>query len=220
VVLVRYMRGLNASGGYAIGVLVSVVLVLSLGGVCDLVSAQYAEEGEFMAWYNASMTQIEYDALQIAIAIGNYDCTGCEAWAGSSYDDATRMLSELETYEVSADLQPVKTHVKPALEDFQEACYHTEQGAMMYDAAELQSAASYVSRVLTQFEQIDALGLVPPTPTAALKTLQENLEQAAEMVGGAHTSSPTPTPRAPGCGAPVAVGGLLLIAYLLRRRAE
>jgi hypothetical protein len=215
------MWSLNSFGGCVIGVaLFGVVLVLTLGGVCDVVSAQYAEEGEFMAWYNASMSQIEYDALQISTAIGNYDCTGCEAWASSSYDDATRMLSELETYEVSADLQPVKTHVQQALEDFREAAHHAELGAMAYDAAELQSAASYVSRVLTQFEQIDALGLVPSTPTAALRTLQENLEQAAEMVGGAHTASPTPTPRAPGWTAVVAVSGLLLITYLLRRRAE
>jgi rhodanese-related sulfurtransferase/peroxiredoxin len=182
----------KAFGGCAIGALFGVALILSLSGVCDVVSAQYAEEGEFVAWYNASMSQIESDALKIVNAIENYDCAGCEAWAGSSYDDATRMLSELGTYEVSADLQPVKTHVKQALEDFRQACYHTEQGARMYDAAELQSAASYVSRVLTQFEQIDALGLVPPTPAAALKTLQGALEQAAEMVGGAHTPSPTP----------------------------
>ena len=202
------------------GVLVGMVLVLTLGGVCDVVCAQNAEEGEFIAWYNSSMSQIEYDALQIATAIGNYDCTGCEVSASSGYDDVTRMLSELETYEVSADLQPVKTHVQQALEDFREACYHAELGAMMYDADELESAASYVSRVLTQFEQIDALGLVPPTPTAALTTLQENLEQAAELVGRAHASSPTPTPRSPGCTAVVAVGGLLLITYLLRRRAE
>ena len=186
------MWGVKASGGCAIGALFGVALILSVSGVCDVVSAQYAEEGEFVAWYNASMTQIESDALQIANAIENYDCAACEAWASSSYDDATRMLSELEAYEVSADLQPVKTHVKQALEDFREACYHTEQGAMLYDAAELQSAASYVSRVLTQFEQIDTLGLVPPTPAAALKTLQGALEQAAEMVGGAHTPSPTP----------------------------
>ncbi|MGC9443404.1 MAG: hypothetical protein ACP5E9_00515 [Candidatus Methanospirareceae archaeon] len=211
------MRGLNASGGCVVGVLVGMVLLLVLGGVCDLVSAQNAEEGEFMAWYNASMTTIEYDALQIATAIGNYDCTGCEVWASSSYDDATRMLSELETYEVSADLQPVKRHVQQALEDFREACYHAELGAMMYDAEELQSAASYVSHVLTQFEQIDALGLVPPTPIAALRTLQEDLEQAAEMVGGAHTSSSTPTPRSPGWTAIVTVGGLLAVAILLRR---
>lgn len=215
-----YMGGLNASGGCARGVLFGVVLVLSLACVCAVVSAQYAEEDEFVAWYTASMSQVEYDALQIATAIENYDCTGCEAWAGSSYDDITMMLSELETYEVSAALQPVKTHVKQGLEDFREACYHAELGAMMYDAAELQSAASYVSRAHTQFKQIDALGLVPPTPAAALKTLQENLEQAAEMVGGAHTPSPTPTSRTPGWGAPVVVGGLLLIAYLLRRRAD
>ena len=211
------MWRLNASGGCGVGLLMGMVLLLTLGGVCDVVCAQNAEEGEFMAWYNASMTQMENDALQISTAIGNYDCTGCEVWASSSYDDATRMLSELETYEVSADLQPVKTYVQQALEDFREACYHAELGAMMYDAAELESAASYVSHVLTQFEQIDALGLVPPTPAAALRTLQGNLEQAAEMVGGAHASSPTPTPRAPGWTAIVTVGGLLAVAILLRR---
>lgn len=211
--------GVNVSGCCALGALLGVALVLSLGGVCDLVSGQNAEESEFIAWYTASMSHIEYDALQIATAIENYDCTGCEAWANSGYTDATRMLSELETYEVSADLLPVKTLMKQALEDFQEACYHAELGAMTYDAPELETAATYAASSRNHLEQIDALGLVPPTPAAALEKLQEALEQAAEMVGGTHTSSPTPSPRAPGCRALVALGGLLLVAYLLRRRA-
>jgi len=128
-------------------------------------------------------------------------------------------LDEIEGYEVSPEMQPVKNHLKLALEDFKVACNYAETGAMKYDPDELETAARYVNSSATHLEEIDELGLASPTPVEALKRLQVDLEHAAQIVGGKTPSpSPTPTPETPGYDATFAVGSLLAVAYLVLRR--
>jgi hypothetical protein len=204
-------------------ILMGVLLALALVTASAPVAAEAAADQEFLAWYNATMQQVENSANQMATAIENFDCTTCEAWASTGYNDVTEALTELDGYSVSAELQPVKQHLTLALEQYKSACYYTELGAMQYDADNLEKAGGYVKNAITHFEEVDASGLVPPAPLSALNRLQGDLEHAAQVVRGAQQpgQSATPTPKAPGYGALVGLGGILLVtAYLVRRRAS
>lgn len=211
------MRRIKSFGSAATVLLLSSLLVLALGSVSVLA------EFEFGEWYTSTMDRIEADATAMATGVENFDCAGVEAGARSGSEAATTALDELEGYEVSPEMQPVKDHLKLALEDFKVACMYAETGAMKYDAADLKTAAQYVNTSLGHFEEIDELGLVSPAPVGALKRLQEDLEQAAKMLGGAQPSpspslSPTPTPKMPSYEAILAVGGLFVVAYRVLRR--
>lgn len=214
------MKKTRPFGYLATVLLVSSLIFLPLASISDVGSAQAPEDLEFLGWYNTTIAKIETDTINMASAIENYDCTTAEAWAGSGYEDATKALDEIGGYEVSSEMQPVKDHLTLALEDFKLACDHTELGAMMYDADELETAARYVESSLGHFEEIDEIGLVPATPVAALSRLQGNLEQAVQTLRSSKTptTSPTPTPKTPSYEAIIAVGGLLAVACLMLRR--
>lgn len=216
------MRKTKSPGYLAIVLLVSSAIVLSLPSVSDVASALTPEDLEFGEWYTTTMNRIEADATAMASAIEEYNCTGVEAGARSGYEAATKALDEIEGYEVSPEMQPVKNHLKLALEDFKVTCNYAEVGAMKYDPNDLATAARYVNSSATHLEKIDELGLVSPTPVEALKRLQVDLEHAAQIVGGGKTPSPspTPTPEAPGYEAIFAVGGLLAVAYTVLRRTR
>jgi hypothetical protein len=213
------MRNIKSFGSAATVLLLSLMLVLALGSVSVFAALEFGE------WYTTTMNRIEVDAMSMAISIENFDCTGVEAGARSGSEAATTALDELEGYELSPEMQPVKDHLKPALEDFKEACRYAETGAMKYDATDLKTAAQYVNTSLGHLEEIDKLGLVSPAPVGALKRLQEDFEQAAKIVGRAQSSStptpslsPTPTPETPSYEAIIAVGGLFVVAYRVLRR--
>ena len=207
--------------GYLTAVLlVSIVILLPPPDVSGVASAQSPEDLEFQEWYSSTMAKIETDTAGMATAIENYDCTSCETWARSGYEDATKALTELEGYAVSAEMQPVKDHLKLALENFKSGCQYAESGAMAYDADELETANSYFGASSGHFEMIDELELVPPTPITALRRLQGDLEGAVQTIRGGVTPSPTPTPQAPSYNAILAVGSLLAVAYLVLRRTR
>ena len=204
------------------------VLLLSSLVLLALASVPVLAELEFGEWYNTTMNRIEADAAAMAIGVENFDCASVEAGARSGNETATTALNELEGYEVSSEMQPVKNHLKLALEDFKVACTYAETGAMNYNADDLQTAARYVNTSLSHFQEIDDLGLVSPAPVAALKRLEGDLEHAAKIVGGAQASPspspsmrPTPTPKTPSYEAILAVSGLLMVAYrMMLRRAR
>lgn len=217
------MKKLKRFGNLAAVLLLSSFIILSFASVSDVASAQDSEDQEFQEWFSTTMATIETDTTNMAVAVENYDCTTCEAWADTGYADATKALGELEGYELSPEMQPVKDHLTLALEDFKVACEHTELGAMMYDADELETAAGYFSSSAEHFKEIDALGLVAPTPVAALSRLQTDLEQAVQTLRSTSktpATSPTPTPKSPSYGALLTGGGLLVVAYLLLRRTR
>lgn len=217
------MKKLKRFGNLAAVLLVSSFIVLSLASASDVASAQDSENQEFQEWFSTTMATIETDTINMAVAVENYDCKTCEAWADNGYEDATKALGELGGYELSPEMQLVKDHLTLALEDFKVACEHTELGAMMYDADELETAAGYISSSADHFREIDALGLVPPTPVAALSRLQADLGQAVQTLRSTSTTptaSPTPTPEAPSYEAIFASSGLLVVAYLLLRRTR
>lgn len=215
------MRSLKILSSHATLFLVGMLLALALVTAADTVGAEAAADQEFVAWYTATMQEVENSANQMATGIENFDCTTCEAWASTGYNDATRALAELDGYAVPTELQPVKQHLKLAIDQYKSACYYTEIGAMQYDADNLETAAGYVKSAITHFEEVDALGLVPPTPLSALSRLQGDLEHAVQVVRGAQQPGPSATPKAPGYGALVGLSGVLLVTtYLLRRRAS
>ncbi len=216
------MRKAKFFGCLATVLLVSLTIVLALASASDVAQAQPLEDSEFEEWYDKTMNKIETDTINTAEAIENFDCTTCEVWARTGYEDATAALDELGGYEVSSEMQPVKNHLTLALENFKSGCQYIESGALQYDPDELETAAGYISSSLGHLEEIDALGLVPPTPIAALSRLQGDLEQAVQTLRSSKTptTSPTPTPKAPGYEALFAVGGVLAVTYLLLRRTR
>jgi len=111
-------------------ILTGALLALALVTAADTVGAEAAADQEFVAWYTATMQEVENSANQMATAIENFDCTTCEAWASTGNNDTTRALAELDGYAVPTELQPVKQHLTLALEQYKSACYYTELGAM------------------------------------------------------------------------------------------
>ncbi|MBN1761614.1 MAG: hypothetical protein JW878_00855 [Methanomicrobia archaeon] len=169
--------------GYLATALLLVLIVFSLA----CISKQSMDDREFEEWYSATMTELESAATTMASAIENFDCTTCEAGARSGYDIATLALEELEGSEVSSEMQPVKSHLTLALENFKVGCEYIESGAMEYDPDDLETAAGYISSAANHFREIDALGLVPSTPVAVLKRLQGDLEQAVQTLRSTST---------------------------------
>lgn len=211
------MRKFTLVGSTATVFLLSSMLVLAPGS-----GAVLGELG-FKEWYTSTMNRIEADATTMATGVENFDCMGVEAGARSGSEAATAALDQLEGYEVSPEMQPVKEHLKLALEDFKAACIYAETGAMNRDPNDFKTAARYVNTSRAHLESIDKLGLVSPAPEEALKRLQDNLELAAQLLSGTQpTPSPTPspTPKAPGYGAILAVSSLVLVLYGVRRRAN
>jgi hypothetical protein len=217
------MRKAKFFGYLATVLLVSMAITLSLASASDVAQAQPIEDREFEERYSATMTELENAATTMASAIENFDCTTCEAGARSGYEAATTALDDLELYEVSSEMQPVKNHLTLALENFKLGCQYIESGAMKYDPDDLETAAGYISSSADHFKEIDALGLVPPTPVTVLNRLQGALGQAVQTLrstGTTSTASPTPTPEAPSYEAIFASSGLLVVAYLLLRRTR
>jgi rhodanese-related sulfurtransferase/peroxiredoxin len=193
------MRRLHWFRSHATLMLLLMGALLALATASELSGAEAANDQEFVAWYNATMQQVETAANGMATGIENFDCTTVEAWASTGYEDATKALAELEGYTVSSELQPGKQHLSLALEQYTSACNYTKIGAMQYDADNLEKAAEYVGEAIDHFEEVDALGLVPPTPVVALNRLKGDLEFAAQTVRGTQKpgASPTPTPKSP-----------------------
>jgi hypothetical protein len=205
------------------------LIALFPANASDGASALTPQDLLFKEWYNTTMNTIEVDATAMWTAIENYDCAGVESGAHSGYEAATKALDEIEGYEVSLEMQSVKTPLKLALEDFKAACNYAEMGAKEYNADDLETAARYVNTSLGYFEEVDALGLVLPPPVDALKRLQGDLEYAAKLVR-ARTPSPSPTATLPlpvaqapekgvlGFEAIFAIAGLLAVAYMVLKR--
>lgn len=216
------MRSPQFFGYFVTVLLLASLLVFSLASVSEVTRAQALDDREFEDWYSATMDKIEAATITMASAVEDFDCTTCEAGARRGYEDATNALEELEGFEVSPELQPVKDHLTPALENFKSACHYTELGAMNYDADYIETAAGFVASSSQHFEKVDELGKVPPTPVAALTRLQEDLEGAAQIIGSAQTPgpSPTPTPKSPGYEAIFAVGSVIAAIYFVMRRTS
>ena len=205
------------------------LIVLYPANICNNANALTPQDLHFNEWYNTTMKTIEVNATAIWTAIENYDCSGVESGARSGYKATTKALDEIEGYEVSLEMQPVKTHLKLALEDFKAACNYAEMGAKEYNADNLETAARYVNTSLGYFEEVDAVGLVPPPPVDTLKRLQGDLEYAAKLVRARTPSpslcatSPVPVAQAPekgvlGFEAIFAIAGLLAVAYMVLKR--
>lgn len=217
------MRSVRRLRVHAAGTLIlsGALLALALVTATNTVSAEAAADQEFITWYTATMVKVEAATNQMATAIENFDCTTCEAGANTGYHDTTKALAEIDSYAISAELQPVKQHLKLALQQYQSTCYHTELGAMQYDADNLEKAAGYLKGAIDHFEEIDASGLMPPAPISALNRLQGNLEHAVQVLRGAQQPSPSATPKASGYSALAGLSGILLVTvYLARRRAS
>lgn len=208
--------------GYFATVFLLVLIVFSLASVSEVARAQVLEDREFEVWYSTTMDKIEAATITMATAVENFDCTTCEAGARRGYEDATTALDELEGFEVSSEMQPVKDHLITALEEFKSACHYTEIGAMNYDADNIETAVGFVASSAQHFEKVDELGKVPPTPVAALTRLQEDLEGATQIIGSAQTPgpSPTPTPKSPGYEAIFTVGSVIAAIYFVLRRTR
>jgi hypothetical protein len=217
------MREAKFFGYLATVLLVCMAITLSFASTSDMAQAQPIEDREFEEWYSATMTELENAATTMATAIENFDCTTCEAGARSGYEAATTALDELEIYEVSSEMQPVKNHLTLALENYKVGCQYIESGAVKYDPDDLETAAGYISSSADHFREIDALGLAPPTPVTVLDRLQGALGQAVQTLRSTSTTPtarPTPTPEAPSYEAIFAASGLLVVVYLVVRKTR
>ena len=217
------MRKAKFFGSLAIVLFVIIAITVSLASASDVAQAQPIEDREFEEWYSATMTELENAAITMATAIENFDCTMCEIGARSGYEAATAALDELEIYEVSSEMQPVKNHLTLALENYKEGCQYIESGAMEYDPDDLETAVDYISSSADHFREIDALGLMPPTPVTALDRLQGALGQAVQTLrstSATPAARPTPTPETPSYEAIFAVSGILAVAYLVVRKTR
>lgn len=172
--------------------------MLSILFVPERVEAYYftSEDFEFVTWALDTLDTLTTDSSLISLAAKNFDLDGLELWSRIGYEHAKQALDEIDRFDVSSELQPIKEELKLALQDFKWSCYYSELGAKYLDADYLElsvryaeSATSHLDRLNLLLESIPLTSLTPaPTPMLTFTPIPKPSPMLAP------TPTPTPSP--------------------------
>lgn len=184
-----------------------------------------SEDIEFMAWLEETGDKLLDDTRSISNEMekGPFACDWeyLKFLHGLLYDHADDALNEIDEFEVSPELEPIKTEYKLYLIDLKWSAYYGKEAAEDILSGDLEGATDNIEKSTEHLESatahvekwtalIEALPLPSPIPTAS-----------PTLTTATPSPIPTPTPTPPGFEAIFAVTCLLAIAYLvLRRRIE
>ena len=125
---------------------------------------------------------------------------------GLLYDHADDALNEIDEFEVSPELEPIKREYKLYLIDLKWSAYYGKEAAEDILSGDLEGATDNIEKATEHLESANAH---LEKSTALMEALIETLP----------TPSPTPTPRS--FEAIFAISSLLAVVYLvLRKRIE
>ena len=123
------MRKIRAFG--CIVLVIAFVIVFSLVSVPQVASASTPteEDFEFMAWVINTIDSIDLysDILQSALEDDDYEAL--EVWAGLQHNQFKNALNEIDQFDVSAEIQPIKDEFKLYLQDNKQSLYYLHRYA-------------------------------------------------------------------------------------------
>jgi len=94
------------------------------------------------------------DMDAITQACNNNDLEMLEGQAALFYEDTKEALREIDQFDLSPEMQPVKAELKLALEDYNKAAYYAERGASNSDADDLEKCSDYLDSGTEHFETV------------------------------------------------------------------
>ena len=184
-----------------------------------------SEDIEFMAWLEETGDRLLDDTRSISNEMKKdpfaWDWEYLKFLHGLLYDHADDALNEIDEFEVSPELEPIKKEYKLYLIDIKWSAYYGKEAAEDILSGDIEGATDNIEKSIEYTESatahvekttalIEALPLPSPIPTAS-----------PTLTTATPSPIPTPTPTPPGFEAIFAVTCLLAIAYLvLRRRIE
>lgn len=174
--------------------------VMVLGGIASAYTPT-SEDFEFIEWNILTSEKLSEDNELITTELGKgvFDCDWeyVRTLAKLEYNHAEIALNEIDQFDVSPELKPIKKEFELCLIDLKWSAHYTKEAADDFISRDYEGASDSLHRTLDYLtsaasheEKVDAL----------IKAL------------------PTPTPESPGFGAIFAIGGLLAVAYLVLRR--
>lgn len=102
------------------------------------------DDDYFKDWCVGLSTILGADLDAITQACNNYDLETLEEQAALFYEDTEEALGEIDQFDVSPEMQPVKAELKLALEDCKKAADYAERGAKNSDADDLERSSDYL----------------------------------------------------------------------------
>ena len=193
-----------------------IVLVIALMTVFSLipeVTRAYtptSEDIEFMAWLEETGDRLLDDTRSISNEMKKdpfaWDWEYLKFLHGLLYDHADDALNEIDEFEVSPELEPIKKEYKLYLIDIKWSAYYGKEAAEDILSGDIEGATDNIEKSIEYTESATAH---VEKSTALMEALIETLP----------TPSPTPTPRS--FEAIFAISSLLAVVYLvLRKRIE
>ena len=230
----------------SIVLVIASVVVFSLVSVPEVASAYTPteEDKEYIEWIldNSVRGQVYGDLILDALNDADFD--DLEMWYGKEYDFYKESLEEIEQFDVSPELQPIKNEYKLALQDLKQASYYGERWAKYLDSDDADKSISYRESGIEHMKKTIALSeeflseFTTPSPTTeetptpvVTPSLIPQVEKDSDGDGvpneydyapndpNVQTKEDIKTPgKTPGFGAIFAIGSLLAVAYLVLRR--
>jgi PGF-CTERM protein len=182
------------------------VFIISMIGIGSAITD---DDAEFYQWTDYKWKRMAYAMTGIVTAELNEDTSKFHASGYGLMITCDKALDEIENYNVSEDMLPIKNTFRVVLKDVRSIGYWAHQSAYGCDKW------VYINRDF--FDKYVDSGEKAQTSIMAYIEAVENYEA---LHGPLPTPQPTPTPKKgiPGFEAIFVIAGLLAVAYLVLRR--
>ena len=184
------------------------VFTISMIGIGSAITD---DDAEFYQWTDYKWKRMARAMNGIAEAELNEDTSKFHASGYLLKVTCEKALGEIENYNVSEDMLPIKDTFQVVLKDVRDIGYWAQQAGHNCDKW------AYINR--NYFDKyVDSGGVA----VISINAYIEAVENYEALHGPLPTPQPTPTPKKdiPGFEAVFAIAGILAVAYLLRRRGR
>ena len=195
------MRKTKLFGYATIVLLVTSMIVFLLAGAPGVATASDYENPEYLAWGFKTLLKLDEDKELISAELEEedwkkWDWERIRELAKLEQNHIETALEEIDQFEVSPEMKPVKDELKLGLIDNKWAAHYLSKAADDYYSGDREGWEDSMEKVWDYSV-----------------TANRHMENSTEILHS--LSGPTPKPVTPGFKAILAVIGLLAVAYLL-----
>lgn len=213
----------------SIVLVIASMTVFSLASVPEVASADTPteEDFEFMEWVINTIESFDLYSELSRSALEDKDYEALEVWEGLQYFQLKDALNEIDQFDVSAEIQPLKDEFKLYLQDKKQSSYYLRRYAKYRDIDDFDACISYqesANEHLGRFTYLlqSAKESAAPTPEV---TPSPEKDSDGDGVPDEYDYAPNDPNvqtkediKTPEFGAIFAIGSLLAVAYLVLRR--